>query len=126
MSFKVFTKGNYFYIVDNATNREYNAFAKDVLITRGTNFNRSLADWNIVNISSMNAFMLNVTTFSTANYNATLIGWVATLDAYVLAGNSYSLTPSPNFGNAVATGSGVTARNTLINTYGWSITDGTP
>ena len=36
MSFKVFTKGNYFYIVDNATNREYNAFAKDVLITRGT------------------------------------------------------------------------------------------
>ena len=51
MSFKVFTKGNYFYIVDNATNREYNAFAKDVLITRGTTsqddfFIESVSNWS--------------------------------------------------------------------------------
>ena len=63
-----------------------------------TNFNRSLADWNIVNVSAMTNFMNGVTTLSTANYNSTLVGWVATLDAYVLAGNSYSLTPAPNFG----------------------------
>lgn len=93
---------------------------------RRTKFNRSLANWNIVNVSNMLDIMDGVTTFSTANYNATLIGWVATLDAYVLAGNTYTLTPSTNFGTAVATGSGLTARNTLINTYGWSITDGTP
>ena len=49
MSFKVFTKGNYFYIVDNATNREYNAFAKDVLITRGTT---SQDDFFIENVSN--------------------------------------------------------------------------
>lgn len=36
MSFKVYTKGNYFYIIDNDDNREYNALSKDVLITRGT------------------------------------------------------------------------------------------
>ena len=36
MSYKIFTRGNYFYIVDNDNNREYNAFSKDVLVTRGT------------------------------------------------------------------------------------------
>lgn len=36
MSFKVYTKGNYFYIINNDDNREYNALSKDVLITRGT------------------------------------------------------------------------------------------
>ena len=54
MSFKVFTKGNYFYIVDNATNREYNAFAKDVLVTRGTTSQDDFFIENVANWSESN------------------------------------------------------------------------
>ena len=54
MSFKVFKKGNYFYIVDNATNREYNAFAKDVLITRGTTSHDDFFIENVANWSESN------------------------------------------------------------------------
>ena len=51
MSFKVFTKGHYFYIIDNDTSREYNAFAKNVMVTRGTTsqddfFIENVANWN--------------------------------------------------------------------------------
>lgn len=49
MSFKVYTKGNYFYIIDNDTNREYNALSKDVLITRGTT---TQDDFYIENVSN--------------------------------------------------------------------------
>ena len=54
MSFKIFTKGNYFYIVDNATNREYNAFAKDVLITRGATSQDDFFIGNVANWSESN------------------------------------------------------------------------
>lgn len=51
MSYKIFTKGNYFYIVDNDNNREYNALSKDVLVTRGTTaqddfFFEHIDNWN--------------------------------------------------------------------------------
>jgi hypothetical protein len=36
MAYKIYTSGNYFYIVGTTTNREYSGLAKDVIITRGT------------------------------------------------------------------------------------------
>lgn len=79
-------------------------------------FNQSLAAWNIDQVADFNNFMTQVT-LSTANYDATLISWAAQ-------------TPQQNinitFGNSQYTlgGAAETARNTLINTYGWTITDG--
>ena len=82
MSFKVFTKGNYFYIVDNATNREYNAFAKDVLITRGTTsqddfFIESVSNWSesnpldITDIQDVNGDAYSLSDFITFYENNT-------------------------------------------------------
>jgi len=46
MSYRIFTKGNYFYIVDNDTEREFNALSKDLTVYRGKtntdNFNFGL------------------------------------------------------------------------------------
>ena len=80
-------------------------------------FDYGLANWNIDNIADYNGFMNNATGLSTANYDATLISWAA---------QTPSLNEVPNFGGSQYTlgGAAEAARNTLINTYGWTITDG--
>ena len=94
-----------------------------------SNFDQDLSSWNIVKGTSFASFKTSGNAFSTANYNAILIGWVATLDAYVAAGNTYSLTPTADFGDSKYTSGGAAeaARTKLgIGLYGWSITDGGP
>ena len=81
----------------------------------------SFANWNINSITNLSGFLSgNVGTqpiLSTTNYDATLISWAAQ-------------TPQQNrnvsFGGSQYTlgGAAEAARNTLINTYGWTITDG--
>ena len=81
-------------------------------------FDYSLAGWNIENIPSwgLQALLLSAK-ISISNYDATLISWAAQ-------------TPQNNinvsFGSSQYTlgGAAEAARNTLINTYGWTITDG--
>ena len=68
MSFKIFTKGNYFYIVDNDTSREYNAFAKDVLVTRGTTSQDDFFIENVANWSESNP--LDIADIQDVNGNA--------------------------------------------------------
>jgi len=85
-----------------------------------TAFDQDLSSWNITglnSVSDLTNFLLNGT-FSTANYDALLIGWSAQTPLF------NGLTP--NFGNSQYTlgGAAESARNTLINTYGWTITDG--
>jgi hypothetical protein len=79
--------------------------------------NVSLANWTPVNMTAANSFMLNNSAMSTANYDATLISWAA---------QSLQSNVNINFGNAQYTlgGAAEAARNTLINTYSWTITDG--
>ena len=84
-------------------------------------FNQSLANWNIENVTSFVNFAVGYqkTLLDTPNYDATLIGW----------GAQTPLTNrTVNFGTSQYTSGGAAeaARNTLINTYGWTITDGGP
>ena len=95
--------------ISNASNfSQFNAYGQTDI---------SLANWTPINMTTASAFMLNNSTMSTSNYDATLISWASqTLQSNV----------SINFGNIQYTlgGAAEAARNTLINTYSWTITDG--
>jgi len=81
------------------------------------NFDRSLANWDISTIADFGTSFIIDATLSTANYDATLISW---------AGQVPQLNQVISFGNSRYSygGAAEAARNTLINTYGWTITDG--
>ena len=89
-------------------------------------FNQDIGSWDITKVSTFADFLRVDKTLSTTNYDALLVGWVATLDAYVAAGNTYTLTPTAGFGNAEYTSGGAAeaARTKLQATYGWTVTDG--
>jgi hypothetical protein len=79
-------------------------------------FDQSLANWDITNFTTAASLLLNGG-LSTANYDATLIGWAA---------QSITNAVSINFGSSQYTlgGAAEAARTTLVSTYGWTITDG--
>lgn len=79
-------------------------------------FDQSLAGWDITSVVTA-ADIFKDTGLSTSNYDATLIGWAA---------QSITNAVSINFGNSQYTlgGAAEAARNTLVSTYGWTITDG--
>ena len=82
----------------------------------GSGLDTNLAAWDISNVTNLNNFLLNGG-MSTDNYDDTLEGWAAQ-------------TPNTgvqcHFGSSVNTlgGTAEAAKNVLINTYGWTITDG--
>jgi surface protein len=80
-------------------------------------YDGSFANWDISNITNFINFMVGSAGISTVNYDATLISW---------AGQSPSINESVSFGGAKYTlgGAAEAARDTLVNTYGWTITDG--
>lgn len=96
------------------------------MFKKNTAFNQDISSWNIVKVSNATNFMQNVSTFSTANYDALLIGWEATLQSAHSGGSGYTLTPSWHFGDSQYTdgGAAATARASLISNFNWSITDG--
>ena len=79
-------------------------------------FDQSLANWDITALTTAGSLFLS-SGISTANYDATLIGWAA---------QSITNAVTINFGNSQYTlgGAAETARNTLVSTYGWTIVDG--
>ncbi|MCB9167157.1 MAG: BspA family leucine-rich repeat surface protein [Flavobacteriales bacterium] len=86
-------------------------------------FDRNLGQWDISNVTGMANMFLNVT-LSTFNYDATLIGWAT--DTSGTAGDGIDDVPS---GVTLEGGLSqfclaVDAHASLINTQGWSITDG--
>mgnify|MGYP001182484922 CR=1 FL=1 len=83
-----------------------------------TSIDQSFAAWDMTSATSLTR-MFKSTTLSTANYDATLIGWAA---------QSLNSNLSIDFGSAKYTpgGAAEAARNTLINTYNWTIVDGGP
>jgi hypothetical protein len=84
---------------------------------RSCNFNQNISNWDINQITDFSNFMILSNGFSTANYDALLVGWEAQAP---LTGKSV------NFGNSKYTlaSAAATARASLIATYGWTITDG--
>ena len=89
-------------------------------------FNQDLSSWNIVKVSNAVNFLTGNTALSTANYDAILIGWEATLQAAFSGGTGYTLTPSWSFGSAqyTAGGAAASARASLVSNFNWTITDG--
>jgi hypothetical protein len=81
------------------------------------NFDQNLGNWDITNVTDFRDMMKYATGLSTANYDSTLIGW---------ANQNVQSNESIDFGGSQYTlgGPAEAARNTLINTYGWTITDG--
>ncbi len=82
-------------------------------------FDQDISGWNISGVTIFNNLLLNTVGPSQANYDAILIGWEAQAPQ---TGKTIS------FGEATYTpgGAAEAARTSLINTYGWTITDGGP
>lgn len=103
------------------------AFSFGNMFLGATSFDQNLDGWKPILASSSSGFMQNIT-LSTANYDALLIAWSAAMEAEYPGGAGYTLTPSWSFGNSVHTTGGAAelAKNNLINTFNWTITDGNP
>lgn len=94
-------------------------------------FQGSLSGWNLAGLNantSLDNFMANKTgtnSYSTANYDALLIGWNNNKLAAANGVANWRTDLQPNFGGAkyTAGGAAATARAALV-TYGWTITDG--
>ena len=82
-------------------------------------FDQNISGWNISGVTTFNNLFLNTVGPSQANYDAILIGWEA---------QAPQTGKSINFAEATFTpgGAAEAARTSLINTYGWTITDGGP
>jgi surface protein len=87
------------------------------MFSGSTYFNQPIGYWNVSNVTLMDE-MFTGAQLSTANYDATLIGWAT------ISSNETPLQPNVTFsgGNSYYC-IGESARNTLIQTYGWFITD---
>ena len=93
--------------VFNMTNMFYQAIA----------FNQAIGSWNVSSVTTMSNMFLNAK-LSTANYDATLIGWATRgTNGGTLKTNVSFSGGNSNYCNALG------ARNYLTNTYGWVITD---
>ena len=80
-------------------------------------FNQNLGNWNISSIYYGMNDMFTGGGLSTANYDALLNGWVTTVQTYGV---------NLGAGNSTYSAAGQSARNTLVNDYGWIITDVPP
>ena len=77
--------------------------------------NISLAAFDMQNVTELRDIFRGNNSMSVENYDATLISW---------ASQNVRPNEQTNFGIAKYSAAGEAARNTLINTYGWTITDG--
>ena len=95
------------------------------MLSGTTSFDQSLAGFDLTSATRVNISPPNL---STANYDATLIGWESILDAAYPGGVGYPYTPGCNFGSTKYTSGGAAeaARTSLITNFGWTITDGGP
>ena len=91
-----------------------------------SSFDQNLENWDITNVTDAREFLFQSTGLSTANYDATLVGWEATLQAAYPSGVGYPHTINIHFGGSQYTlgGAAEAARTSLISTFGWTITDG--
>jgi len=90
-----------------------------VMFWDATSFNYDISNWDISSVANMTT-MFDGVTLSTTNYDNTLIGWstLSTGETKIPINITFS------GGNSKYSSNGEAARNTLINTYGWTITDG--
>ena len=89
---------------------------------QASSFNQNIGAWNIILVTNTLRIIRN-TSINTANYDSLLIGWEATLQLAYPSG-----TGSPNLvlgiGSVQYTSAATSARASLINNFGMTITDG--
>ena len=93
--------------VSNVTNMSFMFLADSA-------FNQDLSSWDVSNVTNM-SFMFAGATLSTANYDALLIGW---------SGLTLQNGVSFDGGNSQYSSMAATARQSIIDNYGWTISDG--
>jgi surface protein len=82
-----------------------------------TAFNQPIGSWDVGNVTDMSGMFYN-NGLSTTNYDATLIGWST------ITSPETTLKSNVNFSGGYSTYcNGASARNLLISTYGWTISD---
>lgn len=96
---------------------------------QNTAFDQDISNWDITNVTTMqtSSFEFGSTTpISTANYDALLIAWEADLQTAYPGGSGYTATITVDFETSQFTlgGAAATAKNSLLTTFGWTITDG--
>ena len=91
-----------------------------------TSMNSNLSNWDIDQVTVFTNFKTVGDPLSTSDYDATLVSWENQLQAAYPGGVGYTPTISISFNVSQYTlGSAAeAARTSLINTYGWTITDG--
>ena len=82
-----------------------------------TAFDQDLGEWDITNVTNFTSFMATKTnlTFSSSNLDAIYNGW---------SSKNVKTGIIITFGSAKYTSAGQAGKDILINTYGWTITDG--
>ncbi len=93
------------------------------MFIEATAFNQNIGNWDVGNVTAMQGMFLS-TSLSIANYDAILIGWAT--DSSGVAGDGIDDIPN-NVPFGAGTNQYCTAdikRQELIDTYGWTITDG--
>ena len=83
------------------------------MFSGATAFNQAIGQWNVAAVTNMSSMFAGVT-LSTANYDALLSGWSGQTvqnNVFFSAGNSQYSAAAQN------------ARDVLVNTYNWTITD---
>ena len=90
-----------------------------------SSFNQDISNWDIDQVTNLVFFML-IAGISTTNYDLLLVGWEATLQAAYPSGVGYPHTISVIFGSSQYTAGGAAeaARTSLVNNFGWTISDG--
>lgn len=81
----------------------------------GTPFDQDIGGWNVVNVTNMGSMFSGGSGLSTANYDSLLTQW-----------SGLTVQNGVNFdaGTSTYSASSQTSRDTLTNTFGWTITDG--
>jgi len=84
-------------------------------VANATSWNEDISGWDVTSCTNFTGAFFN-TSMSQANYDALLISWAAqSVQSFVTFDTPAQYT---------AGGAAEAARNTLVNTYSWSITDG--
>jgi len=91
-----------------------------------TAYDQSMSNWDISSVTNFTQFLSSGGGLSTANYDDTLIGWEASLQAAYPGGSGYTPTINIDFGSSQYTiGSAAdTAKTSLVTNFGWTISDG--
>ena len=103
--------------VSSVTNMNY-------MFRDATSFDQPL-NWDVSSVTEMYSMFQGVN-LSTVNYDLTLVAWENSLEAAFPGGVGYTPNISVNFNSAKYTAGSAaeTARTSLVNTFGWNITDG--